>query len=84
MLVKFQANEEIEKSILHIQKRLGEQTVSKTVQLVLGHYNELLNKYQEKCNEFDELDKSFNDAREAYCSKLKAEEDLELIFFDEN
>ena len=55
MLVKFTPNEELEKEILHIQKRLDEPTVSKTVQLVLSHYNELLNKYQSKCDEFDEL-----------------------------
>jgi hypothetical protein len=60
MLVKFTPSEEVENDILHIQKRLGITTVSKTVQAVMSHYNQLLNDYQDKCKQHDETQELYD------------------------
>jgi len=80
MLVKFTPNSEIETEILNLQKRLGEPTISKTVQLVLSHYNDLLNKYQEKCKEFEEQEGLYNELVEDVGIFVDAQKKLKSHF----
>ena len=82
MLVKFVPAKNVEKDILHLQKRLGLSTVSKTVQAVLSHYDSLLNDYKKKCLELDEANGLYDELTNDVGVFLESRRKLDLHFKD--